>query len=85
MQKKNSSTLHCPSYPSYILCIAQVLPPDAATFIRQSLQVASLTFSGSLLALGLNPKYFQIGAFAFRFETKSSTIVLSLARLTLLT
>lgn len=49
----------------------------AATFIRQSLQNASLTLSGSPLALSLNLKYCQIGAFSFHFDTKSSAIVLS--------
>jgi len=31
-------------------------------------------FAGFLLALGLYPKYSQIGAFTYRFETKSSSI-----------
>ena len=33
----------------------------------------------SLIAFGLNPKYCQIGAFAFVFDTKSSAIILTLS------
>lgn len=44
-------------------CGLHVWRADAATFIRQSLQLTSLTLSGSPWALSASLKYCQIGAF----------------------
>ena len=52
------------------VCKFEVLPPAAATFLLQSLHIASFGFSGSRFAFGLNPKCFQIGAFALNFKNK---------------